>query len=84
MAKPCKENGGEMSQLTHKMASLGKFGKYPSNVERDLTSLLALPVSPFWIDIPVRDAGSRSRIITMRLPLLLPHELYHYLHDTCS
>jgi len=68
-----------MSTLTQKLAKLGCSGRYPSNIERDLFRLLELPISPYFVEMPVRSQANREDIILKRLPMLLPHELYHYL-----
>ena len=72
-----------MSELTCKFAKLGKAGKFPNNIERDLSNLLKLPVSPLWITIPAKDQETRSKVTTMKVPILLPHQLYHYLYVSC-
>ena len=73
--------GGTMSPLTQKLASLGCHGKYPANIERDLYKTLQLPVAPYWIEVPVRSQTNREDIEVKRIPMLLPHEMYHYLFD---
>ena len=77
---PGQANGSKLSPLTHKFANLGTAGKHPSNIERDLSSLLRLPVTPIWVEIPVRSAVDRSTLEVMKVPVLLPHEVYHYLY----
>ena len=42
-----------------------------------------LPIAPFYVDLPVRCQSNREDIVLKRMPLLLPHQLYHYLFDTC-
>lgn len=73
-----------MSPLTVKFARLGSCGKFPNNIERDLGNLLQVPVHPLWVELPIRDPASRNKIITEKFPIMLPHEIYHWLHDTCS
>lgn len=79
-----KEHGGEMSELTLKFAKLGSCGKFPNNIERDLSNLLQLPLNPLWVQLPIRDPSSRNKIILEKFPILLPHQIYHWLHDTWS
>ena len=74
-------NVSKLSPLTHKFANLGAAGKFPNNIERDLSSLLKLPVTPVWINIPIRSATDRATLETMKVPLVLPHEMYHYLYE---
>ena len=81
--KTLKEHGGELSELTIKMSKLGKSGKYPNNIERDLSNLLRLPLDPFYVTIPVRDPECRSKVTSMVVPMLLPHQLFHFLHVAC-
>lgn len=76
MSEAC---GGELSELTHRIARIGARGKYPNNCERDLNALLKLPVEPFWITVPVRDPETRASVTALKVPLLLPHQLYGYL-----
>ena len=71
-----------MSPLTHKFAALGAHGRYPSNIERDLCNLLRLPVAPLWVEVPIRSSSDRSTLELMKVPMLLPHEVYHYLYET--
>lgn len=73
-------HGGKLSELTHRMASLGANGKFQNNIERDLANLLQLPIQPYWIHIPVKDP-TRKEVTSMRCPILLPHEVYHYLYE---
>ena len=65
------------------MSKLGKSGKFPNNIERDLSNLLRLPLNPFYVKIPIRDPECRSKVTSMVLPVFLPHQMYHYLHVTC-
>ena len=74
-------NGSTLSNLTHKFAALGAHGRFPNNIERDLSNILKLPISPIWIDIPIRSPEDRSTLQLMKVPILLPHEVYHYLHE---
>lgn len=74
-------HGGQLSELTHRMARLGASGKFPNNVERDLANLLQIPIQPYWIQIPVKDPSTRKEVTSMRCPILLPHEVYHYLYE---
>ena len=73
-----------MSELTCKFAKLGSSGKFPNNIERDLSNMLKLPVSALWISIPTKDLETRSKVTTMKVPILLPHEVYHYLYASRS
>lgn len=68
--------------MTHRFAALGSHGRYPNNCERDLSKLLQLPVSPLWINVPIRDPADRSSLTSSKCPVLLPHEVYHYLFET--
>lgn len=77
---PLQACGGQLSELTQRMARLGAGGKFPNNVERDLANLLQVPIQPYWIQIPVKDA-TRKEVTSMRCPTLLPHEVYHYLYE---
>lgn len=63
------------------MACLGASGKFPNNVERDLANLLHIPIQPYWIQVPVKDPSTRKEVTSMRCPILLPHEVYHYLYE---
>ena len=72
-----------MSELTCRFARLGSSGKFPNNIERDISNLLKLPVTPLWITIPAKDQETRSKVTTMKVPILLPHQLYHYLYASC-
>ena len=72
-----------MSPLTRRLARLGAHGRYPNNIERDLFRVLELPVPVHHVEIPVKDAATRSNIVVMRAPILLPHEIYHYLFEAC-
>lgn len=74
-------HGGTMSPLTQKLSKLGCCGKFPANIERDLYRVLELPVAPYWLDVPARSQRDRQAIEIKRIPLLLPHEMYHYLFD---
>ena len=74
-------HGGTMSGLTQKLASLGAYGRYPNNIERDLFRVLELPISPYYVELPTRSQSNREDVILTRVPMLLPHELYHYLYD---
>ena len=78
---PFQAHGGQLSELTHRMARLGTGGKFPNNAERDLANLLHLPIIPYWINIVVRNPTDRKSTATMRCPILFPHEVYHYLHE---
>lgn len=73
--------GGTMSPLTQKLARLGCSGKFPNNVERDLFRALQLPVAPFFIKVPTRSPNNRADIELTRIPILLPHQMYHFLFD---
>jgi len=79
---PVKALGGTMSTLTQKLARLGCSGKYPANIERDLYAALHLPVSPYWLEVPARSQVNREDVEMRRIPLLLPHEMYHYLFES--
>jgi hypothetical protein len=81
LGNPAEECGGKLSPLTHRFAALGAHGKFPNNIERDLATLLQLPVSPIWITIPVRSPTNRETLETMKVPVLLPHEIYNYLYE---
>ena len=83
MQCPVEAYGGTVSTLTRKLASLGSHGKFPNNLERDLFRALELPIAPFYVDLPVRCQSNWEDIVLKRMPLLLPHQLYHYLFDTC-
>ena len=61
---------------------MGGSGRWPNNVERDLVSLLKLPVAPIWIELPVRNDVNRKEIEVKKLPILCPHSLYDYLFAT--
>ena len=74
--------GGTVSTLTRKLASLGSHGKYPNNLERDLFRALDLPIAPYHVELPVRCQINREDVVLKRIPLLLPHQLYHYLFET--
>ncbi len=76
-----KANGGRMSPLTQKLARLGSSGKHPGNIERDLHHALQLPIPFFWVDIPVRSDLDRNTVELASLPILLPHQVYHYLFE---
>jgi len=80
---PVEANGGKMSPLTMKLARLGTSGKHPANIERDLHHALQLPVPIYWVDIPVRSDVDRKTVEVASLPLVLPHQYYHYLFETC-
>ena len=54
----------------------------PANIERDLYTTLKLPVTPYWIEVPIRDPVDRTGLKMKRIPLLLPHEMYHYLFES--
>lgn len=71
-----------MSGLTQKLATLGASGKCPQNIERDLFRVLKLPVEPFYIQLPTRCQSNREDVILTRVPMLLPHEMYHYLFES--
>ena len=73
-----------MSELTQKLARLGGGGRHPGNLERDLYRTLRLPVPPFYIEVPARCQKNRRDIILKRVPLLLPHEVYQYLFESCN
>ena len=70
-----------MSGLTKKLASLGAHGRYPANMERDLFRVLKLPVDPYHVELPTRCQSNRQDVVLTRVPILLPHEMYHYLYD---
>lgn len=70
-----------MSTLTQKLATLGCSGRYPSNIERDLFRVLEVPVAPFFVKLPTRAQSNREDIELTRIPMLLPHEMYHYLFE---
>jgi len=72
-----------MSTLTQKLAKIGGGGKFPSNMERDLYRVLELPIEPFHVDLPVRSQVNRKDIELKRIPMLLPHEMYHYMFEAC-
>ena len=74
-----KANGGQLSDLTVRMSKLGCSGRYPNNIERDLVTLLQLPVPFYWVEIPVRNEQNRKDVEIKKLPILCPHSLYHYL-----
>lgn len=78
-----KANGSSLSPLTERMARLGASGRHPQNIERDLCKLLQLPLVPFWITIPVRAPDNRQTLTSLKMPVILPHELYHYLFESC-
>ena len=80
---PEEANGGSMSRLTEKLARLGNSGKYPNNIERDLYRVLHLPITPYYVEVPIWCQSNRRDIKTKRIPILLPHELYHYLFEPC-
>ncbi len=71
-----------MSTLTQKLARLGCSGKFPNNIERDMFRTLQLPVSPYFVKVTLRCPENRKDIQLTRVPMLLPHEMYHYLFDT--
>ena len=73
--------GSTLSPLTTKLARLGSSGKYPGNVERDLHRALELPIPVYWVEAPVRSLVDRRSVETAWLPMLLPHQIYHYLFD---
>jgi hypothetical protein len=73
--------GGTVSTLTRKLASLGCKGKYPNNVERDLFRALEVPVAPYYVEVPTRCQTDREKVVLKRIPLLLPHQLYHYMFE---
>eukprot|EP00435_Cladocopium_sp_Y103_P008588 s3618_g2.t1 len=73
-------HGGHLSELTTKMARLGCYGKYPGNIERDLCSLLEIPIQSLWLEIPVRCEQNRKDIELKKLLVICPHLLYEYLH----
>ena len=70
-----------MSNLTQKLASLGNHGKHKQNIERDLFRVLNLPVSPYYVELPLRSQLNRAEVVLERVPMLLPHELYHYMFE---
>lgn len=70
-----------MHPLTRKLARLGCSGKYPANIERDLFRALNLPVQPFYVEVPVRCSTNREDVVLKHIPILLPHEMYHYLFE---
>lgn len=74
-------HGGTMSGLTKKLAGLGAGGRYPGNIERDLYRVLNLPIAPYYVELPTRCQNNRESIVLSRIPMLLPHELYHYLFE---
>lgn len=71
---------GHLSELTTRMARLGCYGKYPGNIERDLCTLLEIPIQSLWLEIPVRCEQNRRDIELKKLPVICPHLLYEYLH----
>lgn len=73
-------HGGHLSDLTSRMARLGCSGKYPGNIERDLCTLLEIPIQSIWLEIPVRCEKNRKDIELKKLPVICPHLLYEYLH----
>lgn len=75
-------HGGRLSDLTVRLSKLGASGKHPSNIERDLYRVLDLSVPLFWVDIPIREQQNRSSIQTEWMPMILPHQLYHYIFET--
>lgn len=78
---PDQAYGGNMSTLTQKLARLGSSGKFPNNVERDLFRLLKLPVFPYYVKLPTRSSSNRSDLELREIPLLLPHQVYHFLFE---
>lgn len=78
--KEAEANKGGLSNLTRKIASLGNWGKWPQNIERDLTVLLQLPAAPLFLEIPVRSNINRKDVVMGKLPIIPPHALFHYLH----
>ena len=73
-------HGGHLSDLTSRMARLGCSGKYPGNIERDLCTLLEIPIQSIWLEIPVRCEKNRKDVELKKLPVICPHLLYEYLH----
>ena len=70
-----------MSTLTQKLARLGASGKHPNNVERDLFRVLDLPVAPFYVLLPTKCQSNRKDVVLTRVPVLLPHQVYHYMFE---
>ncbi|CAE7882330.1 unnamed protein product [Symbiodinium necroappetens] len=77
-----KESRGHCSEMTRMFARAGCSGKYPGNVERDIMRCLELPVDIHYVQIPVLAAANRRERTMMNLPILYPHELIHYLHES--
>jgi hypothetical protein len=73
--------GGSLSPFTEKIAKLGACGKYPGNVERDLHNALEIPIPIYWLELPVRSLVDRKTLETAWLPMMLPHQIYHYLFE---
>ena len=79
--KSLKALGGFLSPLTQKIAKIGSGGKYPGNVERDLHNVLNLPIPIYWLELPLRSLVDRKSLETAWVPMMLPHQIYHYLFD---
>ena len=81
--KLLEAHGGSVSTLTRNLAKLGSSGEYPNNIERDLYRVLHLPIAPYYVVLRRRCLSNREDIELKRIPLLLPHELYHYMFEPC-
>ena len=69
------------------IASLGAFGKFESNSERDLrrwlTDAYGLTLRPYVVNVPL--VNKRRLGLTMtKVPLLLPHEIFGQLYAAGS